>query len=207
MDVRDTPLRLSAGAGGAHDGAFCDRLALGDADRPEMRQRDREAVRGEDREGHAVRGNVSGERHRPGRGRQDGLGALARDVDPSMLSGRKGIAHGRERPEHGAVERPGPGACDRREHKRHHPGDGARQPTHGSFSFVEHISITSLVLSIDNREASWWLGCCPLRIRREPRPGLVEPERPVSDPRPARDSHDRRRRRSTAGTAHSEVRR
>jgi hypothetical protein len=152
MDVRHGPLRLSARAGRADDGALDDGGSLGHVDRPEVDQRDGETVRGQDRHRQAVRRHGPCERDRSRRRRANGLGPRAGHVDAAMLAGRVGVARRREGPEDGPLERPRPRSgrrCDR-ERERHH--DARHDHPHRALTSLESMLVLLSVLIRDNVE-------------------------------------------------------
>jgi hypothetical protein len=99
--------------------AFCDRRALAQGDRPELRERHRPAVGRQDRERPSAPRHRSGERHRASGGRSDRLSRSAADVDSAVLSPRVGT-RGIERvsEQNRSARRPRPGAGRGRERER-----------------------------------------------------------------------------------------
>jgi hypothetical protein len=122
-------------------GESADGIALGDdgirlhAELAKVRERDRPAVRGLDRDGFAVAGDGARERHDAGRRRQDGRGRSAGDVDAAMLPGRIGVpgVEG-ERREDAPVSGPSPRVSGRGD--REHRDEDEQPSTH------EHTSLS-----------------------------------------------------------------
>jgi hypothetical protein len=108
VDVRLGPLRLAAPPRDADGVALGDGRTLRDVERAEMRQRDREAVRGLDRQGEAVGGDGPRERDDSRRGSTQDLALGARDVDAAVLASCVGIRTVRIGTQHGAPQRPAP---------------------------------------------------------------------------------------------------
>ena len=84
------------------------RVALRDADRAEVDDRDRVAVCGRDRDSASVGRKRAGERHRAGGRRSHRRALRSGDVDAAMLPGGVRVAAERERTEHVAVRGPRP---------------------------------------------------------------------------------------------------
>jgi hypothetical protein len=99
--------------------------ALGDSDRAEMRERDGERVRREDRDALAARGHRPCERHLSGGGRDNRRSRRGADVDAAMLATRVRVRRiERERREHRSGHGPRPRArardAQQRKRKHHH---------------------------------------------------------------------------------------
>jgi hypothetical protein len=85
MDVGLSPLGLSARADRSDDLAFLDRGPGRHADRAEMHERDRVAVRRANREAETLMGKLARERDDAGGGRPDLGRGRRRNVDPPVL--------------------------------------------------------------------------------------------------------------------------
>jgi hypothetical protein len=117
VDVRLSPLGISARADRAHDLAFRDRGPSRHPDRAEVDERDRVAVRRPDGQAQPFAGKLSCERD-DARGRGPDVGAGRRgDVDSTVLAAGVGVVLGDERPQHGAVDWPSPGTRARAQNK------------------------------------------------------------------------------------------
>ena len=131
MEVRSGRDPVGALAHGADDRALRHDRAAADAERAELEQRDRVAVRGLDRQRAAAARHGAGERDGAGRGRAH-LGAHGRaEVDAAVLPARVGVGGEGERAQQWAVDRPGPGARDRSDGERRQHGRGGECSPHG----------------------------------------------------------------------------
>ena len=117
MDARHGVLRRPARAHRPDRRSLGDGDTLRDDDRPEMDERDGVAVLRLDRDPTTVRGEGSGERHDPGRGRADGRAVGAADVDAAVLAGCVGIRPQTERSQDRPVGGPRPRRSRRAEHE------------------------------------------------------------------------------------------
>jgi hypothetical protein len=141
LHVRPAHLGISAGTDRPDAVAFGNRRPLGDPDRSELGERDRPAVRGQDRHRLPTPRHGAGEGHdASGRGTNRFAGG-ASDVDAAVLAGGVGV-HGveREREQDGAARRPGPGRgrSDEREGSDKHE----QESTHGDHLWLLSILIT-----------------------------------------------------------------
>lgn len=118
IDVRLGPLDVAARPDRPDDVALGDRRAGRDADRPQVDEGDRVAVRGPDRETQPLVRQPPDERGHARRRRANVRTGRSADVDAAVLSARVRIALGDERTQHGAVDRPGPGGRTRSQHER-----------------------------------------------------------------------------------------
>ena len=109
MDVEHVVLRIARRTGVRDRISLADRLALPDAERPEMRERGLVAVRGHDRDRQPVRRDLTGERDLPGRGRTNRRCPRESDVDAAMLPGGVLVVLHREPPQHRPIRGPCPG--------------------------------------------------------------------------------------------------
>jgi hypothetical protein len=138
MDVCHGMLGLARRADGADDVALGDRRADADGDRAEVDERDREPIRGANREREAGTGH---EPRKADTARRRGpylRSRRSRDVDPAMLSTGVRVVVGLKAAKHRPVDRPGPGtgrrSREQREHERaqqHHAASVARFANHG----------------------------------------------------------------------------
>jgi hypothetical protein len=111
MDVRLRHLGVSRGPCRGHGLTFADRRSFRDGERAEMRERDGVAVGRRDREALARDRDGSGERHRPGRGRDDAGAGLGAEIDAAVLAGCIGMRRVvGERLQHRPVDGPRPGS-------------------------------------------------------------------------------------------------
>jgi hypothetical protein len=119
VDVRLIPFGLTARADRGHDVAFLDRGAGRHADRADVHERDRVAVRSANRHAEPFVRHLAGEGDDAGRGRAEVGARRASDVDPAMLAPGVRIVVGRERSQNRSVDWPRPpgrrGAEDERE--------------------------------------------------------------------------------------------
>jgi hypothetical protein len=114
MDVRHVVLGLATRPDGADVLGLADGVAAPNGDRPEMRQRHRQTVRGLNRQALAADGDASGIRDRSGSRRGHVCARGCADVDAPMLTRRIGVATEHERLEHRPVDRPRPRSGRRR---------------------------------------------------------------------------------------------
>jgi hypothetical protein len=108
IDVGLWPVGLAARPDRRHRHSFRNRLALTDAQRPEMLQRHGIAVRGTDGQGLAALGHRARERDHTGRGSGHVRAEVARDVDATVLPRRIGIVSDHERSKYPSLRGPGP---------------------------------------------------------------------------------------------------
>ena len=126
MDVRLAVLCNAARPDGAEGLTLGHRDAVGDADRPQMDERDGVPAGGLDRDGLSSCGHGSGEAHGSPCWSDDLCTRVTSDVDSAVLPARVGTAtRVRERLQHRTLHRPGPrepggGKC---EHNSHEPED------------------------------------------------------------------------------------
>ena len=110
VDVRLSPLGFPAGADRSHHLALLDRRARPHADRPEMDQRDGIPVGGPNGQAEPLMRELPDEGDDArGRGANVHAGRRA-DVDSTVLAAGVGVVLGDERPQHGAIDWPSPGA-------------------------------------------------------------------------------------------------
>jgi hypothetical protein len=108
MDVRLRSFGLAARADRPHDLSFADSRSNGQANRSQVDEGDRIAVRGADRQAEPLAREPACVGDDP-RGRSAYLGSGRRaDVDAAVLAARIRVAAGDERPEHRPVDRPAP---------------------------------------------------------------------------------------------------
>jgi hypothetical protein len=131
VEMRRDGDRVGALAHGPDDGALRHDRAAGDAERAELEQRDRVAVRGLDRQRAAASRHGAGERDGAGRGCPH-LGAHGRaEVDAAVLPARVGVGGEGERAQQWAVDRPGPGTRGRSDAEQRQHGRGGEDSPHG----------------------------------------------------------------------------
>ena len=109
MHIGHIELRVSRRPDHAHRLAFCHSVARVDRERAQVEQRDREPVFGPDRDGSAVAREPAGEGDLPRRGSPHHRARDAPDVDPGVPALVVFGAAEVERPQDGALSRPGPG--------------------------------------------------------------------------------------------------
>jgi hypothetical protein len=126
VGMPDAELHVGAGRLGVAAGtdrpdavALGNRRALGHRDRPQLRERHRPAVRGQDRHRLAAAGNGPRECHDPRRGSEHLLARLTTDIDAAVLSrrvrmGRIEGERNEDRPVGRPRPRPGRHGCDQR---------------------------------------------------------------------------------------------
>ena len=135
VHVRAAHLGVARGADRPDDVAFGDRGALRDRGRAEVRERDRVAVGGRDRERAPRARDGADVGHLPRRGRAHGTARVACEVEPAVLAaGVRVVRVERVGLEHGAVRRPGPGAGERgyeRSGEQRGKGRDEEETTHG----------------------------------------------------------------------------
>jgi hypothetical protein len=122
MDVRLRPLDLTARPDGAHGFAFLDRRAGAHADRAEVHEGDRVAVRSANRQAEPLVRQPAGERHDAGGRCPDISGRSRRDVDSAVLAAGIRVVRCDERAQHWAVDGPRPA-------RRRRAGDEREQET------------------------------------------------------------------------------
>lgn len=113
VDVRFGPFGVAARADRAHDLPFGERRPRRCSDRAEVDERDRVPVRSANRQAEALPGNLPRERDDAARGRQHVRPGRSADVDSAVLAAGVRVVVGDERPQHRAVDRPGPGRSAR----------------------------------------------------------------------------------------------
>ncbi len=118
VDGRDRVLGVTTPAHRSDRRSLRDHVALLDADRAEVDERDRVAVGGEDRDAAAVGRERAGERHRAGGGRSHRRALRPGEVDAAVLSGGVRVAAERKGAEHVAVRRPRPRRGRAADHER-----------------------------------------------------------------------------------------
>jgi hypothetical protein len=112
LDVGTVHLGVAARADRPDAVALGDRRALGNRDRPQLRERHRPLVRGQDRHRLAAARNRAGEGDHPGSRSEHRLPRLTADVDSPMLASRVRVCRvERERKEDRPVRRPRPRSC------------------------------------------------------------------------------------------------
>jgi hypothetical protein len=149
-------LRLATRADRPDAVALGDRHALRHRDRAEVRERHRIALGGGDRHAPARARDRARKAHRTGRRRDDGCPGRCSDVDAAVLT--RGVRVRRieqERLEDGAVNRPRPGLCCRRERQRDHHQGREKETTHRHTPFLAR-PIESRVSS----SPSFRIPCC-----------------------------------------------
>jgi hypothetical protein len=117
VDVGDVVLDLAARADRPDRIALADLIAPARRSSAQMRQRDRVAVGGLDREAFPARRDRPREGNRSCGRRENGCSGWSTDVDAPVLAGRIRIVAEDERLEHRPVDRPGPGMCRGRDDK------------------------------------------------------------------------------------------
>jgi hypothetical protein len=118
VNVRLRPLGVAARPDRSDHVSLHDGRPDGDADRAEVDERDRPAIRGPHRQAQPLARHSSCERHGAARGRTHvGTGRSA-DVDAAVLSARVRVVPGDERPQHGTVGGPRPRRGARHQHER-----------------------------------------------------------------------------------------
>ncbi len=153
MEVGARMLGLAARPERADRLAFGDDRSSGDAERPQMQERDRIAVGGLERHRPAVKRQGAGEANDAGNGRGDGLGCFAGDVYAAVLPSLVLAALVLERSQHCAGRGPAPGVCARRERERR---DRDQRPKE-AFCCQEREH---------DEQASGRVGCCQLGLQR-----------------------------------------
>jgi hypothetical protein len=118
VHVRLSPFGLAARADGAYDLALLDGRPDADPKRPEMDERDREAVLGPDREALPFVRYLAGERDDTTRRRAHSRARGSPDVDPTVLAAAVWVVTSDERPQHRPFDRPAP--APRRRRQREH---------------------------------------------------------------------------------------
>ena len=117
VDIRLVPLGLAARADRADVVPLGDLRPDGHADRAEVDERHRPAVRSPNGQAEPLVWHSPREGDDPARGGPDVRARRRADVDPAVLAARIGIAVGHERPQHRPVDRPAPRRSPRREHQ------------------------------------------------------------------------------------------
>jgi hypothetical protein len=135
VDVRCSRDRIGARADSADGGSFGDVVAVLDAGRAELEQRDGVAVRRLDRDRPAAAGNRADERDAAGCGRAHGSTDLGGDVDAAVLAARIGVVAEQERAEDRPVSGPRPGTCGRRDGERRQDDRGKQRSPHWETAF------------------------------------------------------------------------
>jgi hypothetical protein len=151
VNVRLRSLGVAARPDRSDHLSFLDRRPDGDADRAEVDERDRPAIRGPHRQTQPLARQASGERDGAARGRAHvGTGRSA-DVDAAVLSPRVRVVPGDERPQHGTVGGPCPRGGARHQHERGEQDDEeyvARSENHAA-----RVPRRSAVVKSDYSEA------------------------------------------------------
>jgi hypothetical protein len=147
VDVGLGPFGLAASAGDADGVALGNGGAPSDLDRAEMRERDGEAVPGQDRQGDAVGGDRAGERDDTRGRRAHELTGASPDVDAAVLAGGIGVRAVGVGSKHGAAERPAPRVRPWRDRERHGDDDQQdRRPERPQSTHRAHVLLPSLSL-------------------------------------------------------------
>jgi len=118
MYVRLTLFRLAGRANRGHDVALFDRGAGRHADRADVDERDRVAVRSANRHAEPFVRHLAGERDDARGGRAEVRPGGACDVDPAVLAAGVGVVLGRERSQDRSVGGPRPTGGRRTEDER-----------------------------------------------------------------------------------------
>ena len=125
VDIGHVQLRDAARTDGADLIAFPYSLATPDAERTEVHEGHRVAVRSPERHGLAAAGNASGERDGPGGGRGDRGACRGADVDPAVLAAGVRVTRvERERRQYRSRHGPGPAERRSRDDQRGSSGNG-----------------------------------------------------------------------------------
>jgi hypothetical protein len=126
VHVRLTLLGLATRADRGHDVPFLDSSAGHHADRADVDERDRVAVRSANRHAEPFVRHLAGERDDAGGGRAEAGAGRAPDVDPAMLAAGVGVVVGRERSQDRSFDGPRPTSRRRAENEREQHPDRQR---------------------------------------------------------------------------------
>jgi hypothetical protein len=127
VDIRLAPLGLAARADRRHDLAFLDRRACDHADRADVHERDRVAVRSANGEAKTFVRQPPGEGNDTGYGSTELGAGRAPDVDAAMLAARVRVALSHERPQDRSLDGPcPPGRRGTEDERDEHRGSDGR---------------------------------------------------------------------------------